>query len=77
MKTTGAYSIKPYRCRHCGHESQIGTNHWGATYGRCAGCSWKRPLDANCHDCLEAPPPGVGLPAEWPVVKLGDIVEVL
>lgn len=45
LKTTGKYSIKPYECTCCGHEKEIGTNHFGEVYSRCEGCSWKNPLD--------------------------------
>jgi restriction endonuclease S subunit len=34
-------------------------------------------MDANCHDCLEAPPEGVGIPEEWKVVRLRDIVKIV
>jgi DNA-directed RNA polymerase subunit RPC12/RpoP len=77
FKTTARVSYKKYKCSHCGHESSQQTNHWGATYGRCDGCSWKRPLEANHHTCMEEMPFGYKTPPEWQTVKLGDIAEII
>jgi hypothetical protein len=30
-----------YRCRNCGNEQHISTNHHGACFDYCRGCSWK------------------------------------
>jgi hypothetical protein len=77
MKTTGKYSVKPYRCRRCGHEEEHGTNHWGAIYPTCKGCSWKNPLaPQTVMDCLEPCPPGYKKPEEWRTVTLGEICEI-
>lgn len=74
--TTGPYSVKLYQCNHCGHDRNVGTNHWGEIYSSCPNCSWKRPLDATVSTCLEPAPEGYGLPEPWTIVKLGDIAEV-
>jgi len=74
--TTGAYSQKPYRCTHCGHEAHQGTNHWGETYGPCGNCSWRRPGQPTRHECLEACPEGYTKPAPWKVARLGDVAEI-
>lgn len=79
MKTTGQYSVKPYKCKECGYEKEIGTNHWGecysfGNYNTCPNCPpWKRP---NTWVCLESPPEGIELPEPWKLVKLGDIVDI-
>lgn len=74
--TTGKYSIKPYECTRCGHKSQIGTNHWGETYGPCSNCHWKYPMMGSTHKCLEPVPEGYGVPEPWKWMKLGDIVDI-
>jgi hypothetical protein len=76
MKTTGKYSIKPYRCRNCGNESNIGTNHWGEVYSRCNNCAWYTPYKAPVHECLVPPPDGVGIPPPWRIVALSEIAEI-
>lgn len=74
MPTTGAYSNKKYRCKSCGFESMIGTNHWGECYPRCVKCGWKHPIETGqVHECLEQPPEGFSKPEPWKHVKLGDI----
>jgi hypothetical protein len=75
--TTGKYSHKKYRCTRCGHESMIGTNHWGPCYPFCKGCSWSHPMQPQSgHICLEAPPEGMGIPQPWVFAKLGDIAQI-
>lgn len=74
--TTGPYSHKKYKCRRCGHERMIGTNHWGAVYSRCSECSWKHPMETDVSDCLDPRPEGIGIPEEWKVVKLGEICSI-
>ncbi|MBF0553228.1 MAG: hypothetical protein HQK96_01580 [Nitrospirae bacterium] len=77
MKTTSKYSMKKYRCTSCGHESMIGTNHYGQIYPRCKNCGWKHPLDVGqVHVCLEKVPKGMGVPEPWKRIRLGDVVEV-
>lgn len=73
---TGPYSMKPYRCTHCGQETQEGTNHWGEIYSRCVSCSWKRPMKVTVKECLAPVPEGYGVPMPWKLVKLGDIAEI-
>ena len=77
MPTTGHYSHKRYGCSHCGNISTEGTNHWGEMYSRCKSCSWRRPMEATVKVCLELMPDGFTEPEPWPVVRLGDIAEVL
>lgn len=65
MKTVGHITLKKYRCRVCGHEEQISTNHWGScysfgNYNTCPSCPpYKRP---NIWDCQETPPEGYAAP---------------
>jgi len=68
---TGKVSWKQYKCCSCGHEHSISTNHYGETYGPCPNCSWKRPLKANKHVCVEPLPEGWTRPEPW---KLTTIV---
>lgn len=76
--TTGKYSVKKYKCRRCGLVSEHGTNHWGAIYPPCHGCSWKNPMEPFvAMDCLEPCPETHDLPPEWKMVKLGEVCHVL
>ena len=78
MPTTGKYTHKKYRCKSCGFESMIGTNHWGECYPRCKNCGWKRPMECGqVHECLEPMPEGYDKPEPWKMVKLGDICEII
>ena len=75
--TTGKHTYKLYRCTECGHESKIGTNHWGKCSPRCPQCGWKRPMEAGQrHVCLEECPLTHGTPEPWETVKLGDICDI-
>ena len=75
MQTTGKMSAKPYRCR-CGMEREITTNHWGECYSECHVCY----VESNGErfqgkwTCLEAPPPGIGLPRPWTEVTLHEVI---
>lgn len=71
--TTGAYSIKPYKCNNCNHEFETGTNHWGEIY-TCPLC--QRLGNGAIAQCLEPVPEGYGVPEKWKLVKLGDICEI-
>ena len=71
--TTGRYSVKRYKCTHCGHEADTGTNHWGEIYSRCVSCSWKRPLEATVKVCLESMPEGFDRPEPWHMVCPYDV----
>lgn len=71
MKVVGKYSKKPYKCRECGSEKEIGTNHWGACYPFCTVCKMQTPWD-----CLEPIPDGYKKPEEWKWVKLGNIAKI-
>ena len=76
--TTGKYSMKPYECKRCGHKHQVGTNHWGETYGPCPNCQWKYPMEfGSTHVCLEPVPEGYGVPEPWRHARLGDLVEIV
>jgi len=76
LPTTGKYTHKAYRCKECGHEREVGTNHWGDIYSDCPACSWKRPGQVTVSECLEDMPPGFAKPAPWRIVRLGDIAEI-
>lgn len=73
LKTTGKYSQKNYKCRNCGKEKLIGTNHWGAVYPSCA-CSRGGPA---IWDCLEPVPEGYTKPEEWKIMRLGDVCKIV
>jgi hypothetical protein len=34
-------AVRVYRCRNCGNENKISTNHLGACIDYCRECSWK------------------------------------
>lgn len=75
--TTSKISYKRYQCTACGHVSEQQTNHYGDCYPPCRKCGWKRPMETGQrHICLEAVPEGMGVPAPWKMVKLGDIAEI-
>ena len=70
MKTTGKYSVKPYKCKTCGYEASHGTNHWGEFYNtHCMGCG-----TYSTWECLEDPPEGYTRPLKWQKIKVGTIV---
>ena len=71
LPTTGPYKIKPYRCRDCGVEREIGTNHWGDCYPFCNLCG-----HITSWECLEEIPIGFAKPVPWQRVRLGDIADV-
>lgn len=75
LQTTGKVTSKKYRCLRCGHERMESTNHYGKIYSACPNCSWKHPLEANVSECLDPLPEGWGRPADWTVVKLGDLLK--
>lgn len=75
--TISAYSMKRYRCDHCGAESTIGTNHYGQVYSACRTCAWKRPLGPHSHTCLESCPPDMDVPEPWNHVRLGDVANIV
>lgn len=79
LPVTGKYSVKPYQCDRCGHESEHGTNHWGQIYNlRCNGCSWKNPTEPFVTmSCTEPVPDGYGIPTPWKTYRLGDICEII
>jgi predicted RNA-binding Zn-ribbon protein involved in translation (DUF1610 family) len=75
--TTSKYSVKQYKCTSCGHVSGHGTNHYGEIYPRCTACGWKHPMEmGQTHVCLEPVPEGMGIPAPWTKVTLGDICTI-
>lgn len=77
VKTTGKYSHKLYKCERCGHEQQIGTNHWGAVYSSCPKCQWKHPMEiGSTWECLEPMPEGYEKPEPWKKVTLGEVMEI-
>ena len=70
MNTTGKYTHKKYKCTSCGHESMIGTNHYGECYPRCINCGWKHPRElGQVHVCLEPLPEDWEAPEPWKLVK--------
>lgn len=76
MNITGKVSWKCYKCRECGHEQSHSTNHYGAIYVRCNSCSWKSPMSpTKVFDCQDPLPEGWGIPEEWKMVRLGDVLE--
>lgn len=77
--TTEQIRLKTYRCSRCGAETQIETNHYGqcyslGTYHVCPRCPpFTRP---TTWICCEPCPPHMEPPADWKIVKLGDLCEV-
>ncbi len=76
---TGKYSHKLYKCRTCGHEQMIGTNHWGECYSwgyvnACPSCHWKHSYEPTVWECQEQPPEGYSKPEPWKMVRLGDLL---
>ncbi len=80
MPTTGKLSRKPYKCKECGHEKQIQTNHWGecyslGNYNTCPVCPpFKRPTVWICQEPL---PENMGVPEPWKTVGLGQIATII
>jgi len=72
LKTTGSYSYKPYKCKECGQEKELGTNHWGECYPVCDVCGKQ-----TVWECLDPLPEGYTKPDPWKFVKLGDIADIV
>lgn len=77
--TTGAMTEKLYRCKRCGHEQRIATNHFGECYSyghynTCPAC----PPWANYPEfggltvwiCVEPCPPEMAVPEPWKPVTI-------
>jgi len=79
VKTTEKIRYKRYRCKACGFEKMIDTNHYGECYslGRLNHCPKCPPMEPTVWVCCEEPPEGMGKPAPWRQVKLGDICEIV
>ncbi|MCK5641587.1 MAG: hypothetical protein KAJ19_12365 [Gammaproteobacteria bacterium] len=75
IKTIGKPSSKPYKCRTCGMEYEVVTNHWGAIYSTCPA-QWKHPTETDMSDCQESPPAGYWVPSEWKKSKLSNLVDL-
>lgn len=62
------HSLKLYRCKECGHEQRIQTNHYGecysfGNYNTCPQCPpYKRP---NTWVCVEPVPKDGWVPEPW------------
>lgn len=77
-QVTGKVSSKLYKCTECGHTEQQSTNHYGQIYIRCRKCSWKSPMSPiKVYECQEPLPEGWEPPANWNIVKLGDVAEII
>ena len=77
MKTTGKVSVKEYKCPRCGKIEKHSTNHWGAFYDRCRGCSWKNPLNPIiAWECQEPVPEGYVKPKPWKLIKMSDMIRI-
>lgn len=76
--TTERIRGKRYRCKECGHEKEIDTNHYGECYSwgghnTCPQCPpYKRP---NTWVCMETPPEGMERPPKWTkaVIEVGSV----
>lgn len=70
--------VKRYKCRECGHEQSIQTNHYGECYSwgshnACPSCPpYKRP---TTWECIEPTPIDAWIPKPWTTVTLKDIVK--
>lgn len=73
---TGPVSHKLYKCKTCGDERSVATNHWGEFYERCPKCGWKHPMETQVFECQEPLPEGYEKPEPWKIVKLGEIAEI-
>jgi hypothetical protein len=84
-------TFKNYRCKACGFEKKIDTNHYGecyslGNYNRCPKCG-PLPPDPKCPAaviyptttwvCVDPVPEGVKVPEPWRHAKLGDLVEIV
>lgn len=77
--TTGQITSKVYRCKRCGHEQQIETNHFGECYSVrhynvCPACPpWAKYPEfgsVTTWVCAEPCPPDMDKPENWQVVKV-------
>jgi hypothetical protein len=70
---TQLMSYKPYKCKECGYEKEIQTNHFGECYSwgnsnTCPSCApYKRPNTWVFNGEL---PEGVVLPTPWKKVEI-------
>jgi len=76
--------FKKYKCKKCGFEKEIDTNHYGECYswGRVNCCPECPPYakypefgGSTTWICMEDPPDGEKIPENWKWAKLGDILE--
>lgn len=77
--TTGQITSKVYRCKRCGHEQQIETNHFGECYSVrhynvCPACPpWAKYPEfgsVTTWVCAEPCPQDMDKPENWQVVKV-------
>jgi len=74
--TTGKMSYKRYKCKCCGYEKKIQTNHWGECYSFCNDniCPKCPPFARpNTWICQEIPPEGVGITESWSQFTPDDV----
>lgn len=83
-KTTEGIRAKLYRCKECGFERQIETNHYGecysfGSYGRCPKMHVEPPNPRRPQDvtyrvttwvCAEPAPEGMGTPVPWEMATI-------
>jgi DNA-directed RNA polymerase subunit RPC12/RpoP len=72
--TTGPVTVKLYRCKRCGHEQEISTNHYGECYSAghynaCPACPpWAKYPEyggSTIWICAAPCPPEMDKPANW------------
>lgn len=77
--TIGAVRSKTYRCKRCGHEQQIKTNHFGECYSMghfscCPACPpWAKYPEfggSTTWICVEPCPAEMDKPANWQVATV-------
>ena len=74
--TTQSVTVKRYRCKRCGHEQEISTNHYGECYSwghvnTCPACPpWAKYSEfggSTTWECVTPCPPDMDKPKNWTV----------
>lgn len=68
----GEQTYKLYKCDGCAHEFEARTNHWGPIHCACPQCHNR---GGTVSHCLEPCADTYGLPDEWGMVTIADLVD--
>ena len=70
-------SFKHYKCKECGHEKEINTNHYGECYslGTMNACPGHPVAHGTVWEFAGELPEGAWVPEPWTKHKLGDLLE--